>query len=410
MAKKLINIFFVLLLTYVSTASAGLTDLFKYKKSDGASLIKVLLLENVDGALVEVKGRGYKIYDPHTNNRLGTRFFGKRYYVQALKNGLKWGEFFPKTYQIMIEPDEPSTTLLVDGKEYKGSLYIYQVGDKVHVINELSLDEYVSSVLGTKINQAYAPEALAATAITERTEAFYRAWKNKDSYWHVRASEVGYQGYAATHRPYGVDEAVKKTKNMIMQFNSYGNMQPFAAKWTPNSAGRTASLRAIYHDNSPVPFAAKETPYAAMSKETSAWNFEISKDDFARYVNLPYVTGAEAYQDPESGKVYALRVFNDKHSLDVEVGDLLKKLEPKGMLSNNFNLKQEGNFLVFSGYGRGLGVGMCLYSADIMAKQGMNAKAILDSFFSEVNLAMLRDASVNDSVAGQEQVQSARNS
>lgn len=389
MLRQLLKTLLITLsLLYFHSSFAGLTDIFSYKKNEEVPTVKVLLEEGIDGALLEVKGRGYKIYDPLNNSRLGTRFFGKRFYVHPLKNGLKWGEFFPKTYQIMLVPDDESTTFLIDGKEYQGFIYVYQVNDKIHIVNELSVESYVKSVLGGVINRPYSEEALAALAITARTEAIYQRNRSSNEFWHIRAKDANYQGYVTTHRPYGVDLAVDHTRGMVLQTEQSGKNKTFLAKWTEDSAGKTASLMAVFRNSEAVPYFSADMPLAAMNRSSSAWDFAIEADELARIVGLKYLSGVETYLDPESAKVYALRVFNQEQSKDIEVRQLRKVLGSSGLLSNDFSVKVSNGFAHFSGHGRGDGVGMCLFSADAMAKQGMNAKSILTHFFPTSKLSL----------------------
>src|SRR5437588_276475 len=105
---------------------AGVFDRPFVKKEMPAPSIKVLLDHNRPGVVVEVKGE-YKLYDPRTNEHMSTRFIGKRKYFQALKDGLQWGEEFPGLHQIKIEPSTAATTIIADGLEYRGSIYLYGI-------------------------------------------------------------------------------------------------------------------------------------------------------------------------------------------------------------------------------------------------------------------------------------------
>jgi stage II sporulation protein D len=391
MLRQLMRILLtVLSLLHFQSGFAGLTDIFSYKKNQEIPTVKVLLLEDVDGALLEVKGRGYKIYDPENNGRLGNRFFGKAFYVHPLKNGLKWGEFFPQTYQIMLVPDDDSTTFLVDGKEYQGTIFVYQSNNKIHIVNELSVESYVKSILGSKVSSAYSEEALAALAITARTETVYQKLKQKGAFWHIRAQGEGYQGYSVTHRPFGIDEAVDHTKGMVLHSGQAGLSEPFLAKWTEDSAGKTATLMTVFKNSARVPYFSIDTPFAAMNRENSSWNFSIDADDFAKMVGLKYLNNVETYLDPESGKIYALRVFNQEISKDVEMSKLRRILGASGLKSNDFTVKFNDGVVSFSGHGSGDSVGLCLFSADVMAKQGMNAKKILGHFFPNTQLNLVQ--------------------
>lgn len=188
--------------------------------------IKVLVSQNKPGVVLEIKGK-YKLYDPNTMEHLSTRFIGKRKFLQALSNGIKWGEEFPGIYQLLVVPDDERSTEMVDGIEYAGNLYIYDVAGQISVVNELSVEDYLDSLLSVKYDAPYPEEYLGAVAIINRTQAYNQVSNPKTKYWNVDGVKVGYEGYAAAQKQNGVDKALNTTRNMIMTIND----QPFDASW-----------------------------------------------------------------------------------------------------------------------------------------------------------------------------------
>lgn len=218
-------------LSLIASCEAGAVDswatMWKSERPQ-APAIKVLIAKNKPGVVLEVKGK-YKLYDPNTKEHISTRFVGKRKYIQALANGLKWGEEFPGVYQIMILPDEGKTTTLVDGIEYSGALYIYDVAGRISVVNEVQIEDYLDSVMSSQIAAEAVPaEALGAIAIANRTQAYYLANNPKTDYWAVDGSKTGYEGHAATHQKNGVNKALATTKYMVLTEND----KPFNADFS----------------------------------------------------------------------------------------------------------------------------------------------------------------------------------
>jgi stage II sporulation protein D len=215
---------------FFGTAEAGVLEnwasyLWK-QDSQKPPTIKILVAHNKPGIVLEVKGK-YKLFDPHKNEYMSTRFIGKRKFLQPLSNGLKWGEEFPGVYQIMIMPEDPNTTTLVDGIEYKGSIYVYDVGGQISVVNGIDVEDYLNSLLSTHYPQKLPEEMLGAIAITNRTEAYWQAKHPKTSYWDVDASRVGYEGYAVAGRPSTIPQALSTTKYMVL----VNNNEPIEANW-----------------------------------------------------------------------------------------------------------------------------------------------------------------------------------
>ena len=107
---------------------------------EGVVTVKVLIRENVEGALIDVSG-GYKVYNPENGKVLSSGFQGKRYYLQSNSVGLKWGEGYPGIHQIKISPKNKKTTILVDGIQYKGSIVVYDIDSKIQIVNEVDVED-----------------------------------------------------------------------------------------------------------------------------------------------------------------------------------------------------------------------------------------------------------------------------
>jgi stage II sporulation protein D len=192
--------------------------------------IKVLVVHDQQGIVVEVKGK-YKLYDPNTGEHISTRYVGKRKYMQAVRDGLKWGEEFPGIYQLLIVPDETSTTTIVDGIEYHGPVFVYDIGGTISVVNEIPVEDFLSSTLAQRYKKKLPEEFLAALVIAARTNALYLAEHPKNQYWAVDARPANYQGHAVIDQSSDVEKAIKDTRYMVMSTGSGSETQPFPAEW-----------------------------------------------------------------------------------------------------------------------------------------------------------------------------------
>lgn len=230
-------------LPFASTVEAGLLDriVLGQPKVAPTTTIKVLIADNKDGVVIETKGR-YKLYNPENGKLIATRFNGKRKYMQGLVDGLKWGEEFPALHQILIMPDSAETTVVVDGIEYSGSVYVYDIGGYISVVNEVAIEDYIASILGPQYKEPLPVEMLAAVAITARTTAFYHVQNPKSAFWAVEADKVGYQGVvmARSSSP-NMEEALKATKGMVLSQGEGRALTPFMAGWGMGEAGMRQS-------------------------------------------------------------------------------------------------------------------------------------------------------------------------
>jgi stage II sporulation protein D len=208
-------------------------NVFK-KSSVPQPIVRVLILNHVDHAELEIKGV-YTVDDPNeeTAQNFGTRFIGKKRPIEVQSNGLKWGEEFPGTHQIRIKPEEKETEILINGERFKGTLFIYQIGDErvLSAVEHLSLEEFLPFELSRYNEKKLEPETLAALAIIARTNAYYQHKYPKSKFWDVNGEKIGYFGELVVEPE--IEKAIRLTRNMIMSKTGVyeGKATPFPARF-----------------------------------------------------------------------------------------------------------------------------------------------------------------------------------
>ena len=185
---------------FASTVEAGLWDniksLFAGSNRNVPPIIRVLVTHDQPSVMLEVKGK-YNVYDPNTKAHMGTRLIGKHKLIQSIPSGLKWGEEFPGIYQLHIVPENQSITTVVNEVEYRGSLFVYDIGGTISIINAVDLEDYLTSVLTPQFHEPLSEETLSAIAITARTYAYYRTLHPKNPFWGVDGEQEVYAGLAS---------------------------------------------------------------------------------------------------------------------------------------------------------------------------------------------------------------------
>jgi len=347
--------------------------------------IKVLLQDTSDEVLLEVKG-GYKVFCPHNNVLISSSSSATRSKMHLQNTGIFWGDAFPGTMAMRIVPNHGHTSILVNGLQYKGCLEVYQVDGKLRVINEVGIENYLRSCLATECFHVSEPEVLNALAIVARTNAYYQVSRFPDAPWHVTAAETGYQGYGNTLQYLPLEQAIEQTRHAILTYNA----KPFAAVWSENSGGKTAPVAAIFKDNAPAP---KGVSIAGMESERmkSSWSFQVSKQEMANLLKTAKVSNISVFSEKESGKVYAVKISDELSTKTLDFFSLQKALGASKLKSNDFTMEVQDQWIKFKGFGIGHGVGLCLYTARLMAKQGLDAKKILNQFFTGTELVKTRN-------------------
>ncbi len=394
MRKQLLLLVLSAVVFSTGTLVAGGWDSVRHmmgiSEQKGNPTIKVLVEDRVPGAMLEVTG-SYNIYDPATGEKIASRFADKRYFIQPTASGVKWGEQFPGIYQIAIVPDEMEhTTVLVGGVQYKGAVLVYQIDDKLSFVNELPVEDYVKSAVSSalKPGETVQDEALAAMVIVARTNAYYQKLRDLDAYWHVQAREENYQGLGVLRAD--VSSMTDYTRGLVMKQEANGMTEgTFAAVWTEHSAGHTAPYHIMFRRHALAPGKGVDAPFAIQTREETKWEMNLTRAQLASKLGTGEIQEVEAFRDEGSEKVYGLRVIHSGGVSNFDFISLQNKLGKGALQSSQFTVEEEGEKVHFTGYGRGHGVGMCLYSAKVMADYGKEAPEILEEFFPHVKLSLI---------------------
>lgn len=338
--------------------------------------LKVLIKQDVPGVLLESKG-GYVVSDPANGKKLSSSKKSKRFYLHAQQDGLKWGEGFPGIYQLHVSGALPKDTFLIDGIEYEGLISVYDIENQLAIVNQVPIESYLKSFMTEKFDGEHLDmHVLKALAIVLRTQFYYTSAKNKNAFWQVDRSNSTFLGCSNQAIDRYVEEAIDSTKAIILTFN----YRPFFAEWTEHSAGTTASFPMIFRKNILSPHGV-EAPLARKDKDNTRWTFSMQKSQLAQMVKANRVTAIDTFEDSHSKRIYAVRVKDGNHHLDFDFFAFQKLMGEKYLKSNQFTVNFDQDMVKFEGFGKGHGVGLCLFSANEMAKKGSTVEEILLAFF-----------------------------
>lgn len=209
--------------------------------------IKALVVKDQPAVILEVKGK-YNIYDPRSGQLMSSRFKGKRRTLQATRQGIIWGEEFPGVHQMTIVPDDYATKISIDGVDYFGSVYIYDVGGLISVVNQVLVEDYLDSLMTPMYREEMPQELLEALAITARTNAYYLAKNSKTPYWDVDAGIVGYKGATVISSLSPIKRAIQQTQFLVLSQKGVNQWksEPFAVQWGAFNVGKTPFDQPVY--------------------------------------------------------------------------------------------------------------------------------------------------------------------
>ena len=346
--------------------------------------IKALIAENIDGALIDVRG-AYKVYNPENGKLLSSGFRGKRYYLQTNKAGLKWGEGYPGIHQLKIIPSNSSTTILVNGIQYKGIIEAYDINSKIQIVNEVDVEDYIRSTLSHEFAvHTHDHIVCDAIAIAMRTHAYNIIANTFNPFWDVCAKEVKYFGEGQTKINQKIERGILATRGMIMTYKD----QPFSTSWTEHCGGKTASYESVFRKKGDGPEGVL-VGYAQKERAQAKWKCSLSNNQLSKALKMEKISEVDLYTDSISKKVYALRFNDKKRFVELTTFEFQNLLGPSRILSTEFTVNIIKDDVLFEGYGRGPGVGICLFTADQMAKNGSSMPQILAEFYPSTHIVKL---------------------
>ncbi len=371
-------------LSPIPLLSRGIEIPTDVSQNEKPATIKVLIGKHQEKVLLEAKGK-YNMYNLESKLLLTSGSSAKRQWLKCSENGLFWGDLIPGNFQIRLVPGDASSTLLVNGIEYRGCLEIHDVNGKLFIVNEVDIERYLKSIMTAQFPTEMDDEVMDSIAIAARTNAYYLSCRKLSAQWHVDAQDVNYQGHALTLQTPHVDRAINNTRHMVMTYQG----MPFPTAWTKDSAGKTADFATVFRKDVNAPHGVVSA-FAAHERDKHAWSFSISKQDLAKALGAARVSEFKLYQDAASQKVYGAQVNENGKTHQYDFTKLQKALGSTRLKSNDFTVQTTGDKITFKGYGEGPGVGLCLFSANAMSDKGEKAPKILEAFFPETKLEKIR--------------------
>ena len=321
---------------------------------------------------------------------------------------------------------------------YRGTITLYPKKQKIIVVNELSMEEYLYGVVPSEMPVSYGNEALKVQAICARTYAM--AEKNAKRYEEYHADVVdstASQVYKNTEEDGRANQAVRDTKGIIL----IANNKIASTYFFSTSCGYTTNVKDVWYqkrnEKSPSYLTGqfqgaenlklnlkKEKDFRTFIKQTKSYNTFEKNDTWYRwkvslkreeleahllsqYANkmkkIGQLTGIKVIERGEGGVVKICKVIGKKGYFFIEKEyEIRKALGVKGkkaigqnkkemtlttlLPSGYFYITQKKENITLYGGGFGHGVGMSQTGAMRMAEKGYQWKEIIEHYFPGVEI------------------------
>lgn len=272
-----------------------------------------------------------------------------------------------------------------------------------NTIQELPIDEYLYGVVSAEMPANYEIEALKAQAVAARTYTIYKIEHSKGKHENADicddstccqawiSKEERLQKWEEKDREENWNKiltAVNSTAGKIITYNN----KPINAFFHSNSGGVTEVVSNVW-GGTDLPYlksveTSGEDGYSQYKSEVT-----LTKEDLLNKLKQEYKDIQINFDDNESIKI--LEYTESRRVKTVKFGNTeipgTKVRSIFELKSTNFEIKKEGDNIIFSVIGYGHGVGMSQTGANSMAKSGKNFEEILKHFYTGVEIVSFGD-------------------
>ena len=261
------------------------------------------------------------------------------------------------------------------------------------VTTSMSMDEYIAGVLAGETGYFKSDETLKAMAVTARTYAMHFGSRHAlDGFDFCDSTHC--QNLRLTDVTSRLRKIVRSTAGEVLWYDG----EPAATYYHANCGGMTEDGRYILgNDEQRAPYLKQHSDTYCARSGTNQWRSEVSKRDLQRAlaaqgVNVPgQLRAVTVLQRTPSGRVEFLTVTG---SHGVTVPGLTFRLAVglnigwERLKSNWYEVRVEGDKIVFHGRGSGHGVGLCQVGAEVMGEEGRSYREILSFYYPGTRLGV----------------------
>jgi stage II sporulation protein D len=266
-----------------------------------------------------------------------------------------------------------------------GLLHIVLYRDKLRLINELDVEEYLKGVVPIEISPNWNPEALKVQAIIARTYVLYQRQTNIGKEYDVLATTADQVYGGRTKEHPAANQAVAETSGMVLTFGG----ELILSVYHSTSAGPTEDASEVWGMDLPYlkgvscPFD-QNSPYYQWSKSflMDALQESFSKAGYA----LGTIASVTPFRWTEAGRISQIRFLHSQGELILKAEELRRILGYAELPSTRFRIEKIGPEIQIQGNGYGHGVGLCQWGAKEMAEMGYSYDKILKYYYPGVRM------------------------
>ena len=269
----------------------------------------------------------------------------------------------------------------VNGKRYRGWVELRKKkSGLLLVVNDLDLEEYLRGVIAAEVPPDWELEALKAQAVASRTYALYEKRTSGKRPYHILAT-VSSQVYNGVNgEQVNAVQAVVETSGLILTYR--GKVIP--AFYHANCGGHTENASLMWGIDAPY-LKGVDCECQGIVKD-GLWEKRVSVSHVSAALRrqgfrVDHISDMRIADITPAGRVKNVTIMSASGTTTVPAETLRAALGNTEIPSVFFELELSEGEAVFSGRGRGHGVGLCQWGAKEMAEKGHDFKSILSHYY-----------------------------
>jgi stage II sporulation protein D len=349
--------------------------------------VKVLIARSLDHVLVEGTDLKKTI---HTQKR-SENYTGRKKISFNCAPSRAFSSRFPKNPLLVASLSSPTGLVSWGKNKYQGELQLLTNPgqERCDLVNSISLEDYIKTLLSKEMNGTWPVEALKAQAVAARTYAFDRIEHRKivqldnEKLYHLESSEKDQVSGTFFDVTAKTLQASKETEGEILVGPS-GRLAP--AFFHSKCGGKTLRPDQVW--------GGVEEGYRSVNctfcQKTGMrdWNTKVRNQKMTSMIDQ--VLKRYYSESLQSGPLKVMPDSLENSEIRLYAGDKLhiikksyiRNFAGRNVLpSNNFTISMQGEEFTAKGHGYGHGVGLCQLGALELAKRGYDYRQILSFYF-----------------------------
>jgi len=287
------------------------------------------------------------------------------------------GNSFENTFKIK--------TLLPKGtiKNYEDNLIVkrHNYYDYLQLINNIDIDNYVAGVVESEVGKSPPPEYFKLQAIICRTYALKNIKRHEHEGFSL-CDRVHCQAYNRKPKSVLIKASATETTGIVIVDS---DINLITATFYSNCGGQTANSEEVWKQQLYYLRSIKDT--FCLHENNAVWTKKISKTKWDNYLISKGMPKGSLQHECSSEYFQTCREqFYENQNVQIKLTTIRTDFHLK---SAQFDVIEQGDYVILKGKGFGHGVGLCQEGAMKMAKSGYSYIQILHFYYEDVHMINL---------------------